>query len=112
MSPTGDLLVTTFFLGRGHPSSLLRVPHVLRWHGTELVAAHPSGINKCDVAAYWGLPIPVTLWVTCGRSQTRMLHSGVRERGQYLNAESSTNGRGGVSSLRGSGVPSLLRTYR
>ena len=46
MSPTGDLLVTSIFLWGGLHSSLLSVPRVLRWHGTSLVAAHPSGVTQ------------------------------------------------------------------
>ena len=55
MSPTGDLLVTTIFLGREFPLSLLRVSQVLHWHGTKPVAARPLGqhiiLLRCDRSA-------------------------------------------------------------
>ena len=43
MSPTGDLLVTSIFCWGSVFTSLLWSLHVLRWHGTEPVAAHPMG---------------------------------------------------------------------
>ena len=43
MSPTGDLLVTSILAGGSVFTSLLWSLHVLRWHGTEPVAAHPMG---------------------------------------------------------------------
>ena len=43
MSPTGDLLVTSIFAGEVSSRGLLWSLHVLRWHGTEPVAAHPMG---------------------------------------------------------------------
>ena len=43
MSPTGDLLVTSIFAGESVFTSLLWSLHVLRWQGTEPVAAHPIG---------------------------------------------------------------------
>ena len=42
MSPTGDLLVTPIFLWGDAALSLLRLSHVLHWHGTKPGAAHPS----------------------------------------------------------------------
>ena len=45
MSPPGDLLVTSIFLWGGLRSSLLCFHRVLRWHGTSLVAAHPSRVT-------------------------------------------------------------------
>ena len=38
MSPTGDLLVTSIVAGEVSPRAL----YVLRWQGTEAVAAHPN----------------------------------------------------------------------
>ena len=43
MSPTGDLLVTSILAGEVSSRACSGSLHVLRWHGTEPVAAHPMG---------------------------------------------------------------------
>ena len=45
MSPTGDLLVTSIFVGGSALLSLLGDLHMLYWHGTLLGAAYPLGYH-------------------------------------------------------------------